>query len=137
VDALRDIVSDLMDLPEVNRHMSRLLSGVAIRYTLPYEAIHPLAGTHCPLLTIDGVTPLDALAKTGRPLLLHPDAKSIEVDRQIDTVPAATLGRDDLTAALLRPDGVLAWAAAPGDDQHPPQLREALDAWFPSSPERG
>ena len=137
VDALRDIVSDLMDLPEVNRYMSRLLSGVAIRYSLPYEAAHPLAGAHCPPLTIDGVTPLDTLTKTGRPLLLHPDAKSIETGPQIDAVPATTLGRDDLTAALLRPDGVLAWAAAPGDDQHPSQLGEALATWFPNSPERG
>jgi uncharacterized protein len=34
-----------------------------------------------------------------------------------------------LAAVLIRPDGVLAWAAAPGDDLQPASLREALVHW--------
>lgn len=122
VDALRDVVSDLMDLPEVNRHLSRLLSGVTIRYEMPYPATHPLVGTACPPLTVDG-RPLEELTTTGRPLLLHPEAKAIADDR-VDAVVAHDLGDERLAAVLLRPDGVIAWA---GDDA---TLGRAVDAWF-------
>ena len=122
VDALRDVVSDLMDLPEVNRHLSRLLSGVAIRYQMPYPASHPLVGTACPPLMVDG-RPLEELTTSGRPLLLHPEAKAIADDR-VDAVVAHGLGDERLTAVLLRPDGVIAWA---DDDAG---LRQAVDTWF-------
>lgn len=125
VDALREVMSDLMDLPEVNRHLSRLLSGVTHRYPLPYPADHPATGTHCPPLTIDGTTPLTDLTTTGRALLLHPDAKQIDTGTQVDAVPIESLS-DELTAVLLRPDGVIAWAAGPGDDLQPAALRQAL-----------
>jgi 2-polyprenyl-6-methoxyphenol hydroxylase-like FAD-dependent oxidoreductase len=71
VDALRDIFGDLMELPEVNAYLSRLLSGVTHRYPMPYPVTHPLVGLHCP-----------------------PDLEG--------------------AAVLLRPDGVIAWAAGPG-----------------------
>jgi 2-polyprenyl-6-methoxyphenol hydroxylase-like FAD-dependent oxidoreductase len=131
VDALRDIMSDLMDLPEVNRHLSRLLSGVAHHYPLPYPAMHPAAGAHCPPLIIDGASSLDQLAAGGRPLLLHPQAEQIDVGGRVDAVPIGGLSDDRLAAVLLRPDGVVAWAAAPADDLHPATLGQALQAWFP------
>ncbi|WP_067670466.1 aromatic-ring hydroxylase C-terminal domain-containing protein [Nocardia miyunensis] len=45
---------------------------------------------------------------------------------------AHSFGDERLTAMLLRPDGVIAWAAGPGDDLDPPALREALDTWCPA-----
>ncbi|GIF51347.1 FAD-dependent oxidoreductase [Asanoa ferruginea] len=130
VDALRDIVSDLMDLPEVNRHLSRLLSGTAHRYPLPYSADHPLTGSHCPPLIVNHTTPLADLARSGRPLLLHPAADAIDTGGRVDQVTTASLDHADLAAVLLRPDGVIAWAAAPGEALDPPSLRQALDTWF-------
>jgi 2-polyprenyl-6-methoxyphenol hydroxylase-like FAD-dependent oxidoreductase len=130
VDALRDIMSDLMDLPEVNRHLARLLSGVAHHYPLPYPTGHPDAGAHCPPLTVDGTVPLDRLTTNGRPLLLHPRPERIGTDGRVDTVAARRLGDGRFAAVVLRPDGVIAWAAAPGDDLGPDALRPALDAWF-------
>jgi hypothetical protein len=62
VDALRDVFSDLMGLPEVNAHLSRLLSGVAHRYPMPYPSGHPMVGLHCPP------------GREGADLLLRPDA---------------------------------------------------------------
>lgn len=131
VDALRDIMTDLMDLPEVNRHLSRLLSGVGHHYPLPYPAGHPAAGAHCPPLTIDDTIALDQLTTSGRPLLLHPQAKHIDTGDQVDTVTIDKLSDDQLAAVLLRPDGVIAWAAAPGDDLQPTALQQALHTWFP------
>jgi 2-polyprenyl-6-methoxyphenol hydroxylase-like FAD-dependent oxidoreductase len=133
VDALRDIISDLMDLPEVNRHLSRLLSGVAHRYPLPHPAGHPAVGAHCPPLTIDGTVSLDQVAAGGRPLLLHPQAKQIDTGGRVDAVQIDGLGDERLAAVLLRPDGVIAWAAAPGEDLQPAALRQALQTWFPAT----
>ena len=130
VDALRDVVADLMDLPEVNRHLSRLLSGVAHRYPLPYPAEHPMVGAHCPPLTVNRTTPMSDLTRSGRPLLLHPAADAVDTGGQVDQVTTTSLG-DGLAAVLLRPDGVIAWAAAPGGALDTSKLRQALDTWFP------
>ncbi len=106
VDALRDIFGDLMDLSEVNRYLSRLLSGVTHRYRLPYPAAHPAAGTHCPPLQLADGSPVTA---GDRPLLIE------------------NVG--GFAALLLRPDGIVAWALAPGDDPDPDGLRAARAAW--------
>ncbi|MEU4221585.1 FAD-dependent monooxygenase [Actinoplanes sp. NPDC026623] len=132
VDALRDIVGDLMDLPEVNRHLSRLLSGTTHRYELPYPARHPLAGAPCPPLTVNGTVGLERLTTDGRALLLHPLAGDIDTGQRIRAIPVSEFDDDRLAALLLRPDGVVAWAAAPGDDLLPEDLRRAADTWSSS-----
>jgi 2-polyprenyl-6-methoxyphenol hydroxylase-like FAD-dependent oxidoreductase len=131
VDALRDIMSDLMDLPEVNRQLSRLLSGVTHRYAMPYADRHPLVGVHCPPLTVDGRTPLAQYARDGRPVLAHPAADEIRawLPAGVTAVRARSMGDDRLAAVLLRPDGVIAWAVAPDGDPDLAGLREALAAW--------
>ena len=45
VDALREIVAELMDLPEVNRYFADLLSGTTVRYD--FGAPDPV-GRHSP-----------------------------------------------------------------------------------------
>jgi len=116
-DALRDVVSDLMDLPEVVRYFGRMVSGLGVRHELPYAVGHPLDGTYCPDLHLtyaDGrhgrlsdLTRAGGLVEIGPPEII-------------------STGRADLTAALIRPDGVIAWAA-PGDS--PETLAVARGAW--------
>ncbi|PXX55651.1 2-polyprenyl-6-methoxyphenol hydroxylase-like FAD-dependent oxidoreductase [Nocardia tenerifensis] len=117
-DALRDIVSDLMDIPEVIRYLGRMMSGLGIRHELPYQVDHPLTGTYCPNLHLthaDGTHGrLSDLTSTGG--LLH-----------IGPPEIASTGREDLAAALIRPDGVIAWAAAPGDSLEIPTV--ARSTW--------
>ena len=50
VMALREIMSDLMDIPDVKDYLGRMLSGVGVRYPLPYDAgtDHELLGGHVP-----------------------------------------------------------------------------------------
>ncbi|GAA5159848.1 MULTISPECIES: FAD-dependent monooxygenase [Amycolatopsis] len=118
VDALREIVADLIDLPEVNRYFADLLSGVNLRYPFPYPAAEPV-GQHCAdleLVGVDGaVSHLYEHMTTGRGLLLTPSAP---VTDRVDALDVTTPG-----PLLLRPDGVIAWAGG-----------EALDAavktWF-------
>ncbi|QXE33256.1 FAD-dependent monooxygenase [Streptomyces sp. GMY02] len=144
VEALRDIVTDLLDLPQVNRHIGGLLSGIDVRYQLPYApgTDHELIGGHIPDLVVDDVT-LYSLMHDGRPVLLHtPVAGSAAVAAQpwadrLHLVDAIVLGRRDLTAALIRPDGVLAWAATPNASPDNGALVEALSTWFGTGSPRG
>jgi 2-polyprenyl-6-methoxyphenol hydroxylase-like FAD-dependent oxidoreductase len=141
VDALREIVAELMDIPEANRYFTELLSGVNLRYEFPYpppDAVGQHAvgrhavgrhavGRHCPDLELvddDGTrSMLHAHARSGRPLLLLPP--------RTRELAACATGRADVVPVtntdplLIRPDGVVAWAA--GDRG---SLDTALDTWF-------
>jgi 2-polyprenyl-6-methoxyphenol hydroxylase-like FAD-dependent oxidoreductase len=140
-DALRGIVSDLMDIPEVNRYFGRMMSGLGTRYPFPYatEHTHPLAGRHCPDLAITrtegAATTLSRLAVTGRALLLCPTDGTARIAERwrdrIDLVHVASIDHPDLTAALIRPDGIVAWAAPRSDDTT--GLEDALRTWFGDS----
>ena len=57
--------------------------------------------------------------------------KQIDTTGTVDTVPIEKLSDDGHAAVLLRPDGMIAWAAAPGDDLQPTALQQALHTWFP------
>jgi 2-polyprenyl-6-methoxyphenol hydroxylase-like FAD-dependent oxidoreductase len=145
-DALRDIVSDLMDIPDVNRYFGRMMSGLASRYPLPCVTTepHPLLGQHCPDLKLATVSPggprevlLSELTTQGGMLLLTPgdgpEAEWADVAGRHDrlkVVQAACTDRDDLSAALIRPDGVVAWAAAPGLPTDTKALSAALHTWL-------
>lgn len=43
---------------------------------------------------------------------------------------AAPADRGDLSAAVIRPDGIVAWAAAPGLPADTAALATALRTWF-------
>ncbi|MEV6040962.1 FAD-dependent oxidoreductase [Nonomuraea sp. NPDC052116] len=95
---LRKVFTDLMRLPEANRHLAGLMSGLSHSYDLPGD--HPLVGHR-----VAGLDP--SLFLAGRPVLL--DLAGI-----LPPDLAATRGRpvDGLPGAILvRPDGYAAWAA--------------------------
>ncbi|MEU7836108.1 FAD-dependent monooxygenase [Nonomuraea sp. NPDC049129] len=138
--AMRDIVSDLLDLPEVNRYFGRLLNGLGTRYDLPYPATHPLAGRPCPDLRLTlpsgGTRALAELATSGRPLLVHAPSQP-EIAQAaaawrgaLDIVEATVEDRDGLSAAFVRPDGTVAWASGPGPADTT-TLMAAFHAWLP------
>ncbi|MEU7789374.1 FAD-dependent monooxygenase [Amycolatopsis sp. NPDC049159] len=118
VDALREIVAEVMDLPEANRYFADLLSGVRDRYDFPYPAPKP-AGEHCPdveIVDTDGhESRLHEHTRTGRGLLLTSDHVT---EPRVDVVSATNTG-----PLLLRPDGVIAWAGEGSP-------ATALDTWF-------
>jgi 2-polyprenyl-6-methoxyphenol hydroxylase-like FAD-dependent oxidoreductase len=111
VDALREIVAELMDIPAVNRYFTELLSAVNLRYDLPYPAEDP-AGRYCADLELvddDGaVSRLHEHTRSGRwLLLLTPPTRALAVcaTGRADVVPVTNTG-----PLLIRPDGVVAWA---------------------------
>ncbi|HEY0194529.1 MAG TPA: FAD-dependent monooxygenase [Kofleriaceae bacterium] len=132
VDALRDLVAELMGIDEVNRYFGAMLGGLDIRY--PARGDHPLAGRPCSDLALTPshgeVVQSFALLQDGRALLVldgDPARYAGHADRV--RVVQARIDRPGLGAVLLRPDGFVAWAAAPGARDHA-GLDDALHTWF-------
>lgn len=146
-DALRDVFSSLMVFDEVNGYLRGMISALDIRY--PVDGGHPLAGRRVPdadLKTPDGATRVYELLHAARPVLLDLRGSAevaaaaegwagrvdlVEARSEDDnwTVPAA--GEIPApTALLIRPDGHVAWAAAPGGALDTSALRTALTTWF-------
>jgi 2-polyprenyl-6-methoxyphenol hydroxylase-like FAD-dependent oxidoreductase len=116
VDALREIVVDLMRLPEGNRYFSGLISGLDIGY--PGVRRMP----DLDLVTATGPTRLSTLLHGGRGLLLDlgDHAKPAGFTGQVDHVRAAGGGEYRGRLLLVRPDGY----AADGD------VADAPARWF-------
>ncbi|MFJ8686747.1 FAD-dependent monooxygenase [Micromonospora wenchangensis] len=137
---MRDVLSELVGYPEVNRHLASLVSGVGIRYDVG-GGRHPLLGMrmpHLPLRVRERDTTSAALLNAGRGVLLDLAdntwlrARAAPWRDRIDVVTAALADPPvagalaDTTAVLIRPDGHVAWAAPGTHDDLP----TALDRWF-------
>jgi 2-polyprenyl-6-methoxyphenol hydroxylase-like FAD-dependent oxidoreductase len=140
VRALREIVADLARLPDANRYLAGLMSGLAIRYDLGDP--DPLVGFRMidlSLATHDGVTTVSSLLHAGRGLLLDlegPLAPAKEVVNGVDRIGArvvdSLVGTDldgPALRVLVRPDGYVGWVGR-GAHERPDQ---ALVRWFAGS----
>jgi 3-(3-hydroxy-phenyl)propionate hydroxylase len=139
-EALRDTIADLLPMDEPRSHLAGLLSGLDITYDL--GGPHPLVGRRMPdldLTTPEGPTSVYALLHTARPLLLNLGAPgAIDIDastarlRSIDASyerrwELPVIGEVDAPgAALVRPDGHVAWVGDGADAA----LAEAMTGWF-------
>ncbi|MGK5550392.1 rifampin monooxygenase [Actinomadura kijaniata] len=121
--ALRGLFSTLMDFEEVNRYVTGMITAVEVRYDLGEG--HPLLGRRLRDVRLKRGR-LYELTRGGRGLLLDRTGRlSVEgwadrVDHVVD--PCEEL---DAPAALLRPDGHVAWV---GEDQR--DLLDHLPRWF-------
>ncbi|WP_405149832.1 FAD-dependent monooxygenase [Sphaerisporangium sp. NBC_01403] len=115
VAALRDIFVDLLRLPDTNRHLAGLMSGLSLGYDLPGG--HPVAGRRVPdadLVTDAGPTRLSALFGAGQAVLLDLAGivpADIRLASRIDLVHAKCTEDLGAAALLFRPDGYPCWAA--------------------------
>ncbi|MDM4139357.1 MULTISPECIES: FAD-dependent monooxygenase [Mycobacterium] len=138
--ALRDTVTELLEMDEPRARFAAMMSGLDIRYDLGEG--HPLVGRRMPdldLLTADGSSRVFDLLRDARPVLLNfGEAGRIDIAswaHRVRLVDAKHVGTWQLpalgavsapTAALIRPDGHVAWVGAGADAA----LREALGTWF-------
>jgi 2-polyprenyl-6-methoxyphenol hydroxylase-like FAD-dependent oxidoreductase len=142
LDALREVLGELLTLPGVARHLGELVEGSDVRYDVPATAgaPHPLAGRLAPdlrLTTADGSrTRVAELVRAARPLLLdltadgRVAAQAAGPDEPVPVrVVKAKAGKAEADALLIRPDGIVAWASGPGADPAA-GLSDALRAWF-------
>jgi len=138
--ALGDYVSELLSMDEPRRRLAAEMSGLDIHYDLGEE--HPLLGRRMPdldLVTASGPLRVFTLLHDARPVLLNLGAPgSFDITPWADRVQlidAEYSGIWELpalgavtapTAALIRPDGYVAWVG----DLIQVGLADALTTWF-------
>ena len=139
-DALRDTVSELMQMREPRRRYAAMMCGLDVHYDLGEG--HPLLGRRMPdldLVTERGDTRVFSLMHDAQPLLIElGDVDSLDLGPWTDRirrVGARYEGPWELpaigvvsapAAVLVRPDGHVAWVGGGSDHG----LREALGRGF-------
>lgn len=128
--AVRRLVSDLMDFEEVNRYLLEKISALSVRYD--FGEGHELLGKRLRDLTLKQGR-LYELMHGGRGLLLD-QTGSLSVTGWADRVDHVVDSSEelDVPAVLLRPDGHVAWV---GEDQE--ELISKLQRWFGSARPQG
>ncbi|MFB8274664.1 FAD-dependent monooxygenase [Nocardia colli] len=142
MEALRDVMGDLIEMDAVRQRLGLMITGLDIRYDIKGD--HPLSGRRVPdgdLSTTEGDTRVFELLRPGHPILLRLNGNQVPLpagwQSRIDVIDARThdnhwavpaVGTIAVPAAILiRPDGYAAWVTdEPGDNG----LLEALTTWF-------
>ncbi|HEY3725762.1 MAG TPA: FAD-dependent monooxygenase [Solirubrobacteraceae bacterium] len=140
VEALRDTVSELLEMDEPRKRIAAMMSGLDIHYDLGEG--HPLLGRRMPdldLVTADGPLRVFELLHRAKPVLLNLDeAGGSDISpwaERVQLIDAQYVGPWELpvlgavtapTAVLIRPDGYVAWVGGPADSG----LADALTSWF-------
>ncbi|MFD9791862.1 FAD-dependent monooxygenase [Streptomyces sp. NPDC059070] len=122
--AVRELVTELLRLPDTNHYVSGMMSGL----DLSYPGVGPRL-IDVELTTEYGPTRASRLMRSGRGLLLSLDGRPRPVGDRADRVEhIMAKTEEDLDGAgalLVRPDGYLAWTDTDGTP-----LQEALARWF-------
>jgi 3-(3-hydroxy-phenyl)propionate hydroxylase len=140
IDALRDVIAEVLSDEQARNRIAGRLSGLDIHYDLGDG--HPLLGRRVPdldLVTGDGPLRVFGLLHDARPVLLNlGEPGGVDVTPWADrvrVVDATYDGKWELPvlgevtappAVLIRPDGYVGWVGEAGD----PGLPDALTTWF-------
>ncbi|MFJ9567899.1 FAD-dependent monooxygenase [Streptomyces fuscichromogenes] len=136
VGPVRELVTELLRFPEVNRYLLELSTGLDVRYAP--EGAPALTGRrlpHVPLEGAGGATCVPALLSTGRGLFLDLGGAGAAVApavagraERLTAVAVKPSAQIPAEAVLLRPDGHVAWAGSAAADAE--GLAAAVNAWF-------
>jgi 3-(3-hydroxy-phenyl)propionate hydroxylase len=144
IQAVHDVISELLGMDEPRRRLAAEMSGLGIHYDLGEG--HQLLGRRMPdldLVTANGPLRVFALLHDARPVLLNlgePGGLDISpwADR-VRLIDAGCVGTWELpvldavtapAAVLIRPDGYVAWVG----DSTRLGLADALTTWFGPPP---
>ncbi|WP_029116683.1 FAD-dependent monooxygenase [Mycobacterium sp. URHB0044] len=134
IAALRELFTELLQVPAVAEHMAHLLAGSDVRYEMGDG--HRLSGLMVPDLTLDDGRRVAELLHEARPVLLDLAGGALAptgadwADR-IEVVNG-TIADQPFAGMLIRPDGYVAWAADTCEAADVQRLRAALQRWFGS-----
>ncbi|HEU5271368.1 MAG TPA: FAD-dependent monooxygenase [Jatrophihabitans sp.] len=145
IEPVRELFTELLEFPAVQRHLAGMVTGQDIRYDYGYSAgqedPHPLLGRR--LRNQEFIIPgtskgsLYQLLQSGRMVLLNlawdkniqdaaePWQQLVDVVKPTVPGPCVLAGVD---AVLVRPDGYVAWVSSRGGG--PVGLTEALAHWY-------
>jgi 2-polyprenyl-6-methoxyphenol hydroxylase-like FAD-dependent oxidoreductase len=131
VDALREVVSDVMDTDQGNAFFTKMITGLTHNYA---GGRHPLIGRRTPDLVLADGGRLVELGRDGGAVLLDPtDSATLRKHVQgaeIRVLTTTCPQLPELSGMLIRPDGYVAWAAEDGRCEG---LAEAVARWFRQS----
>jgi len=130
--ALEAIIRDLIETRDGATYFAERVWGVSLRYEL--GGGHPLVGRSAPDFDLSDGSRLGVQMRTGRGLLLDFDAGAPlralagHWGDRITYIATDAGDRLGLSAVLVRPDGVVAWAAEAGADLN--GAEQAASRWF-------
>jgi hypothetical protein len=130
--ALNAIVRDLMNTRDGATYFAGRVWGIFTHYDL--HGAHPLAGYSVPNFELEDGKRIGELMQDGRGMLLDFDedpslaAIARSYGDRIKYVAGRARERLGLSAALIRPDGIIAWASDGTPDCS--ELRSAAALWF-------
>jgi 2-polyprenyl-6-methoxyphenol hydroxylase-like FAD-dependent oxidoreductase len=130
--ALEAIIRDLIDTRDGATYFAERVWGVSLRYDL--GSSNPLVGRSAPDFDLVDGTKLGDLLTNGKGLLLDFDAQAplqalaSRWPGRITYVASEVKDRLGLSAVLVRPDGVVAWAGGTKPDLG--EAAQAASRWF-------
>jgi hypothetical protein len=130
--ALHAIITDLINTVDGATYFAGRVWGVSTQINLGGK--HPLVGCSVPNFEFENGTKIGELMQDGRGILLdfnhNPSLQKLasEYSGQIDYISATAKVQLGLCAALIRPDGVIAWATDNLGDIS--ELQEEIAKWF-------
>lgn len=130
--ALQAIMRDLIETRDGATYFARYVRGVSLRYDLGGH--HPLVGRSVPDFKLADRTTVGERFRQAKGILLDFDARaplrafSGRWADRIDYVASEPADRLGLSAVLLRPDGIVAWASDGTPDEEEAALAAAR--WF-------
>ncbi len=133
--ALYAIVRDLVNTRDGATYFAGRVWGVNTHYNLNSE--HPLAGGSVPNFELENGVTIGELMHDGRGILLDFDGNASiqtlasEYGSRIKYVSGKAKKQLGLSAVLIRPDGIVAWAADGEPDCS--ELQKAAARWFVSN----
>ncbi|QHV98674.1 FAD-dependent monooxygenase [Spirosoma endbachense] len=130
--ALNAIVRDLMNTRDGATYFAGRVWGVNTHYNL--DGDHPLVGYSVPNFEFEDGATMGELMHDGQGILLDFDRNASlktlasEYEGRIKYSSGSAKDRLALSAVLIRPDGVVAWAS--DNDQQTSELQKAAARWF-------